>query len=146
MLEKVKYLILKGLGLGLTLVLVQSCISNKRITYLQNLPGNVEIGLDEYIPYAEVDYKYVLQPFDIVSIDFASSNEDLIKAFEYQGSRSMRGGGGGGGGASDIFYFTGYSIDQEGYIELPQLGKILIGGMVEEEAQNKVQAAINEFF
>ena len=79
--------------------LLSSCISNKRITYLQNLPGNPEIGLDEYIPYAEVDYKYILQPFDIVSIDFASSNEKLIAAFEYQGSRSARGGGGGGGGS-----------------------------------------------
>lgn len=128
-------------------LLLSSCISNKRITYLQNLPGNPEIGLDEFIPYAEVEYRYILQPFDIVSIDFASSNEDLIKAFEYQGSRSMRGGGGGGGGgAGDIFYFTGYSIDQDGNIELPQLGKVLIAGLNEDQAQGKVQEAINGYF
>lgn len=126
-------------------MLAMSCISNKRITYLQNLPGNTEINLDEFIPYATVDYKYVLQPFDVVDIDFASSDEDLTKAFEFQGSRSMRGGGG-GGGVSDIFYFTGYSIDQEGFVEIPQLGKIAIAGLIEEDAQNKVQEAINEFF
>jgi polysaccharide biosynthesis/export protein len=125
--------------------LLTSCISNKRITYLQNLPGSPEIGLDEFIPYAEVEYRYILQPFDIVSIDFASSNEDLIKAFEYQGSRAIRGGGG-GGGVSDIFYFTGYSIDQAGYIELPQLGKVLIAGLNEDQAQGKVQEAINGYF
>jgi polysaccharide export outer membrane protein len=145
MIEKVKYLIFKGVLLSVILFMGQSCISNKRINYLQNLPGNPEIGLDEYIPYAQVDYKYILQPFDIVNIDFASSNEELIKAFEYQGSRAARGGGG-GGGASDIFYFTGYSIDQEGFIELPQLGKIKIGGLVEEEAQKMVQVSINEYF
>ena len=126
-------------------LLLGSCISNKRITYLQNLPGNPEIGLDEFIPYAEVEYKYILQPFDIVDIDFASSDEDLTKAFEFQGSRSMRGGGG-GSGVSDIFYFTGYSIDQAGFIELPQLGKLEIGGLTEEEAQKKVQEGINSFF
>ncbi|HSF56001.1 MAG TPA: polysaccharide biosynthesis/export family protein [Algoriphagus sp.] len=145
MIKKSKYIGLKSIALFFILITGQSCISNKRITYLQNLPGNPEIGLDEFIPYAEVDYKYILQPFDIVSIDFASSNEDLIVAFEYQGSRAARGGGG-GGGASDIFYFTGYSIDQEGFIELPQLGKILISGITEEEAQKKVQDSINEFF
>lgn len=136
----------KLLSFILICLLFSACISNKRITYLQNLQDNPEIGLDEFIPYANVEYKYVLQPFDIVNIDFASSDEELIKAFEFQGSRSMRSGGGGGGGVNDIFYFTGYSLDQEGYVELPQLGKIKIGSLTEEEAQKLVQEAINKFF
>lgn len=123
-----------------------SCISNKRITYLQNLPGNPEIALDEYIPFAEVDYQYILQPFDIVDIDFASSDEELTKAFEFQGSRSMRQGGGGGNGVSDLFYFTGYSLDQTGFVEIPKLGKIKLGGLTEDEAETLVQKAINDFF
>lgn len=122
-----------------------SCISNKRITYLQNLPGNAPIELDEFIPFAQVDYRYVLQPFDIVDIDYASSNEELTRAFEFQGSRSMRGGGM-GGGAGDIFYFTGYSIDQDGYILLPKLGKVKISSLTEEEARVKVQEAISFYF
>jgi polysaccharide export outer membrane protein len=136
----------KLFGFFLICLLFNACISNKRITYLQNLPGNPEIGLDEFIPYANVEYKYVLQPFDVVDIDFASSDEELTKAFEFQGSRSMRSGGGGGGGASDIFYFTGYSLDQDGYVELPQLGKIKIGSLTEDEAQKLVQEKINAFF
>lgn len=134
-----------SLAVLLICILISSCISNKRITYLQNLPGNPEIGLDEFIPYASVEYKYVLQPFDVVDIDFASSDEELTKAFEFQGSRNMRAGGG-GGGVNDIFYFTGYSIDQEGFVEIPQLGKIKVAGLTEEEAQNKVQEAINKYF
>lgn len=131
------------------LLLAVSCISNKRITYLQNLPENDPIELDEFIPFAEVEYRYILQPFDIVDIDFASSNEELTKAFEFQGSRSMRGGGGGGGGgggAGDIFYFTGYSLDQEGYILLPKIGRLKIAGLSEEEARIKVQDEIRAFF
>ncbi|WPR76868.1 polysaccharide biosynthesis/export family protein [Algoriphagus sp. NG3] len=135
----------KHIGFVLTCLILSSCISNKRITYLQNLPGNPEIGLDEFIPYATVEYKYILQPFDIVDIDFASSDEELTKAFEFQGSRNMRQGGG-GGGVNDLFYFTGYSIDQEGFVELPQLGKIAIAGLTEEEAQIKIQDTINQFF
>lgn len=127
---------------SLVLIVSFSCISNKRLTYLQNLPGNPEIGLNEFIPFATVNYKYILQPFDIVSIDFAAIDEEMVKAFEYQGARAMRGGG----GAGDIFYFTGYSIDQEGFVELPQLGKIGIAGLTEEDAQKKVQERINSFF
>ncbi|WP_373399068.1 polysaccharide biosynthesis/export family protein [Algoriphagus halophilus] len=134
-----------SLAVLLICILISSCISNKRITYLQNLPGNPEIGLDEFIPYATVEYKYVLQPFDVVDIDFASSDEELTKAFEFQGSRNMRAGGG-GGGVNDIFYFTGYSIDQEGFVGIPQLGKIKVAGLTEEEAQNRVQEAINKYF
>jgi polysaccharide export outer membrane protein len=128
------------------LLFAGSCISNKRITYLQNLPGNEPIELNEFIPFAQVDYRYVLQPFDIVDIDFASSNEELTKAFEFQGSRAMRGGGGMAGGAGDIFYFTGYSIDQDGYILLPKLGKVMLSGLTEEEARLKVQEAISMYF
>ncbi|AFL85868.1 periplasmic protein involved in polysaccharide export [Belliella baltica DSM 15883] len=132
----------------LILILLSSCISNKRITYLQNLPGNEEIGLDEFIPYANVDYKYILQAFDIVDIDFASSDSELTEAFEFQGSRNMRGGGimGGAGGGGDMFFFTGYTIDEQGFIELPKLGKIKIASLTEEEAKDKVQVAINEYF
>ncbi|ERM80252.1 hypothetical protein P872_22215 [Rhodonellum psychrophilum GCM71 = DSM 17998] len=138
-----------NLILLLTLFLFSSCISNKKLTYLQNLPENEPIALDEFIPYAEVDYIYILQPFDIVDIDFASSDEEFTEAFSYQGARGMRTGGGGGGGAGaggDIFYFTGYTIDKDGNVEIPKLGKINIAGMSEEAARDQVQEAINVFF
>lgn len=123
-----------------------SCISNKRITYLQNLPGNTPIELDQFIPFAEVDFKYILQPFDMVEIDFASSDAELTEAFSFQNSRNAGGIGGGGGAGSDPLYFNGYSIDQEGSVEVPKLGKIKIAGLTEEEAKNLVQIEINKFF
>ncbi len=111
---------------------------------MQNLPGNEPIELEEFIPYAEVDYEYILQPYDVVDIDFASSDEELTKVFEYQGSRSARGGGASGGG--DIFYFTGYSLDKNGMVRIPKLGQIKISGLTEEEARQKVEDKINEYF
>jgi polysaccharide biosynthesis/export protein len=132
------------LSLILIVLITGSCISNKRITYLQNLPENEPIELDEFIPFAQVDYQYILQPFDVVDIDFASSDEELTKAFEFQGSRGMRMGGAGGGG--DIFYFTGYSIDKDGFVEIPKLGKVKIAGLSEEEAKSRVQESINSYF
>jgi len=126
-----------------------SCVSNRRINYLQNLPGESPIELGEFIPYAEVDYEYILQPFDIVDIDFASTNEELLEAFEYKGANTARSGGGGmgmGGGAMDIFYFSGYSLDKDGNVRIPQLGLIKLAGLTEEEARDAIQSAISAYF
>lgn len=124
-----------------------SCISNKKITLLQNLPGNEPIGLDEFIPYAPIENKYILQPYDFVDIDFAADDEELIKGFEFQGARNVRGGMmGGAGGGGDIFFFSGYGIDKDGMVEIPHLGKIKIAGLTEEEARNKVQEAMDQYF
>ncbi len=129
--------------------LASSCISNKRITYLQNLSDSTAIELDEFIPFAEVDYEYILQPFDIVQIDFASSDIELVEGFTFQRSQQAGGvgmAGGGGGQGSDPLYMSGYSIDQEGMVEIPKLGKIKIAGMSEEKAKLEVQEEINKFF
>ncbi len=132
-------------------LLASSCISNKRITYLQNLSDSTAIELNEFIPFAEVDYKYILQPFDIVQIDFSSSDPELVEGFTFlNNSQSLNiragGNGGNGGNGSDPFYMTGFSIDQNGMVEIPKLGKIKIAGVTEEEAKMLVQRKINEYF
>lgn len=128
------------------LLLSVSCISNKRINYLQNLSDSTAIGLDEFIPFAEVDYKYILQPFDIVQIDFASSDPELVEGFSFQRPQQQGMIGGGGGQGSDPLYLSGYSIDDEGNVDIPRLGKIKIGGMTEEQARDLVQEKINAYF
>lgn len=135
----------KILCFAFLVLLTASCISNKRITYLQNLPENTPIELDQFIPFAEVDFKYILQPFDLVDIEFASSDEELTRGFSFQNSRTA-GGLGGGGAGSDPLYMNGYSIDQLGNVEVPKLGKLKIAGLTEEEAKNLVQEEINKFF
>ncbi|MBA4299557.1 polysaccharide export outer membrane protein [Algoriphagus alkaliphilus] len=131
-------------------LLASSCISNKRITYLQNLSDSTAIALNEFIPFAEVDYTYILQPFDIVQIDFASADPELVAGFTFlnsqQGPGARIGIGGGGGGGSDPLYMSGYSLDKDGMVEIPKLGKIKISGLSEEQAKVAVQQEINKFF
>jgi polysaccharide export outer membrane protein len=126
------------------LLAVTSCISNKRINYLQNLPENEAIELDEFIPYAKVDYEYVLQPFDIVDIDFASPNEELLKAFEFTGTTNARVNSAMTGG--DIYFHSGYSIDKNGYVRMPVIGLVEIAGLTEEKAREKIEGAVNAYF
>lgn len=130
----------------LILLLMVSCISNKRITYLQNLSDSTAIELEEFIPFAKVEYKYILQPFDIVQIDFASSDPDLVEGFSFQRPLQQGMMAGGGGQGSDPLYMSGYSIDQDGTVDIPRLGKIKIAGLTEEQAKELVQERINVYF
>ena len=127
-------------------LMISSCISNKRINYLQNLKGSEKIGLDEFIPYTRMDYEYILQPFDIVDIDFASANEKLLKAFEFKGSVNMRMVSGSNAEGSDVFYYSGYSISKDGLVRIPMIGEVAIAGLTEERARVKIEHAINRFF
>lgn len=140
-----KHLLFVGL-----ILLASSCISNKRITYLQNLSDSTAIGLNEFIPFGEVDYTYILQPFDIVQIDFSSADPELVEGFKFQNSQQNTGmgigGGSGGGSGSDPLYMSGFSIDQDGFVEIPKLGKVKIGGLSEEDAKSAVQGEINQYF
>lgn len=115
---------------------------------MQNLSDSTAIDLDEFIPFAEVEYKYILQPFDIVQIDFASAEPELVEGFTFQRSTQAQGigVGGGGGQGSDPMYMNGFSIDQDGMVEVPKLGKIKISGLTEEQAKDLVQEKINVFF
>lgn len=128
------------------LFLAASCISNKRITYLQNLSDSTAIDLEEFIPFAEVEYKYILQPFDIVQIDFASSDPELVEGFTFQRPSQQGMMAGGGGQGSDPLYMNGYSIDEMGMVEIPRIGKVKIGGLNEEQAKDLVQEKINAYF
>lgn len=51
-----------------------------------------------------------------------------------------------GVGGGDFFYFTGYTLDKEGYIELPKLGKLKLSGLSEIQARDIIQTAINTYF
>jgi polysaccharide export outer membrane protein len=74
----------------------------------------------------------------------------LLRAFEFQGANASRsgraGGAGGAGGSMDVFYFSGYSIDKNGYIQIPNLEPIKVSGLTETEAREKVQESINFYF
>jgi polysaccharide export outer membrane protein len=42
-------------------------------------------------------------------------------------------------------YMNGYSLDEEGYIYLPEVGKVLLSGMTVNEAQRHIQQAMSDY-
>ena len=110
-----------------------SCVQYKRFTYVQ--PGNNE--KDSVYFNSLVSYK--LQPADIVYVRITSLNKeitDIINPEMTNASPSIFSGSSGSN-----FYVLGYSIDNEGCIDLPNIGKIEIAGLTLNEAKEKILSA-----
>src|SRR5690606_41585618 len=46
----------------------------------------------------------------------------------------------------DIYYHSGYSIDKNGFVRMPVIGLVDLGGLTEEEARVKIEEAVNAYF
>lgn len=120
---------------------LSSCISNNSLVYLQNLEQDPTLIDDELISYEMSEYR--LQYNDIISIDIKTTVPFLNEAFNFQDPSGvgMRGGIGAQGGG-DIYYMTGYTVNKEGQVELPILGKIKVAEMTLDETKTKIQDAL----
>lgn len=123
---------------GLFLML-NSCISNSSLVYLQNIENDSSLVNDQLITYDLAEYR--LQFNDIISIDIKTTVPFINEAFQFQDGNGMRQGG---QGSADVYYMTGYTVDKEGQIDMPILGKINVNGSTLDEAKTKLQNALRE--
>jgi polysaccharide biosynthesis/export protein len=129
----------KSLIVVVLVSLVFSCTSQKKLAYLNNLP---EAGVEENFIMAIPDYK--IQPRDILYITVKAMmpdgtiNDFLISARNYGGSYIGQGESGG--------YLYGYDVNPEGYVVLPAVGPIKIGGLTLEETRKLLQTSAEKVF
>lgn len=118
------------------LAVSSSCYYNKRMVYFQNKDFSEAFATQ----IRNESMQYRLRPNDILSVKVKSSTE---------------------AGISDIFnitpttnffnvdagnvYLQGYTIDSEGAITLPILGRVMVKDMTVEEAQSLIQTEANNF-
>lgn len=119
------------------LVLLSSCVSSKRVNYLQTTS---DIPQDTVYPTYLPDYK--LQSDDILFIKINSIEEQSQNLFNpfmtsSTGSSSLANLGG--------FYTIGYTIDKAGNIDLPVMGKIPVRGYTVEEVHDTIQQRVDKF-
>lgn len=121
-----------------------SCVSNEKIVYMQELdesPGAVYSS--KRYPYVEEKYK--LQNFDIVEINIKTSSEELNEIFTIvtgdQNNMNMNMGQSGG----DLFFMNGYTLDEEGRVDIPLLGEVSLVGLTTEEAKALIEEKVQPF-
>lgn len=128
--------------LFLWLVLLTSCVSNKKVTLLQKDDVNrKDLPKDSIVrTYAIDTFNYKIQPNDIIYVRFQSLTP---KEFDFFAPGQQQGGNLNiqQGGA----LFFGELVDENGEIPFPVIGKTKVSGLTVFEIQEKLQDMANEY-
>jgi len=127
-----RYSMRKILAFALLGALLSGCVSNKKLTYLQRDESSTEEL------YEIQRTKYLVQPNDILSIRIRSLDPST-QLFTASQTGNLNGG-------DLVFYLNGYTIDSEGNVELPILGKVYVEGMTIEDAELAIREGLGEYF
>lgn len=130
-----------------TIMLFGSCISNKRIAYLQKDKSDLSMIEDSLIQYSIPVYR--LQYNDIVDVQIKTTVPEMNAVFGLKNPDDAAFNGNqmsATQGAGDAYYMTGYTVDQQGEIKLPFIGKVKVMGLTLNEAEQKITSKLGIYF
>lgn len=111
-----------------------SCIPNKKLVYLPNPDFNE----NNLVNIANQPLEYELKPNDILSIKVKTLDAVSSEYFNIENENSFNIN-------PASMFLTGYSIDNEGNIDIPEVGKVNVGGKSLKEAQEEIQQKLNVY-
>lgn len=131
----------------IALFLSVGCISNKRVIYMQNLPETDSLEKSGEIVPSKFE-EYLLQYNDVIEINIKTTDPILnqmldINVLAANSNRMMMGGGIMSGG--DIFYLSGYTLDDAGFVDMPVLGTVKLVGMNLEAAKLAIEKELKKY-
>jgi len=112
-----------------------SCINNKRIAYLQNVPDSTVYRAPE-VPYVEPP----IQPDDILSIAIQTIDPQNATLLNQLGSSAPTTVNPAGQAVS------GYLVDKDGVVEVPMIGKIKVAGLSTFKARDVIKEKASVYF
>ncbi len=116
--------------IALTFLLFTSCVRYPELVSFQPIDGTMPPeAIDNF-----VDLK--IMPQDLLSIKVSSFPPESAAPFNLD--RGIGNQAGFAQNAQNIGLFTGYLVDNKGYIDLPTLGPIEVGGLTTRAIKNKI--------
>lgn len=112
---------------------ITSCISRKRITYLQDS----DTKIDSLITVRQEIQPYRLQVSDVLSVRVKALDQKLVEMFNPTG---------GGTTLDEGYYYDGFAIDTHGNIRMPTLGMVNVLGRTTEEVRGIIEKKLLEDF
>jgi len=116
-------------------LLLTSCVSNKKLTYLKS-----QKELIETIPSED----YLLSAQDLLYVSIHTSSEEVNTYFGISNSQkltnyqSLE--------QSPSLYLKSYSVNDSGYVKLPIIGEVLVGGKTLKVAEAEIQQKLDTYF
>ncbi|MCF0200869.1 MAG: polysaccharide biosynthesis/export family protein [Bacteroidales bacterium] len=119
-------------------IMVSSCVPQKKMLLLKDAQMKTEELSQVYVNERSIEYK--LQPGDNLYIRAVNVVDEKNAAmFNGESSRSTS-------NANDVsIYLTCYTVDGDGCIELPLVGKVVVKDLTVNEAKEKLQTSINQY-
>lgn len=121
-------------GLVLATVLLGGCVGRKNINYLND--KSLSEGSSKLFENRKFEYR--LQVNDVLSIRVMGLDEATSIFFNVESQNVQL--------SDAALYVNGFSVDKNGQIQLPTVGKIKVQGLTVGEAQDLVQKKVNEYF
>ncbi len=122
--------------LPLFFFLLFSCTTQKQLTYLQDID---EGGAENFFNIEKPGYK--IQKQDILYIRFITLNEEINTILNMESGRST----------NQMFqnetslFINGYTVNDEGNIAIPIVGKVNVVGKTVDEATSEIETRSEEF-
>lgn len=138
--------IFKILFFTLSIFLLHSCLTRKEIRYVQP-SENLQLNQYGYIPYNIPEYRVNIN--DILKITVITTPKGDAAQFYSNlvaGKNAQGGGSSGNNSGSNSFYFNGYKLDADGYIDVFGMGRIKAEGKTTDEIAAAIQQKVNENF
>ena len=98
----------------------------------------------EVFEYTQTEYK--LQVNDILDVKISSLNPEINAIFNASSMRTMQVAQATTQSGGDLFYINGYSINQDGDIDVPFVGKVNVLGLTLNEAHAAVDLRVSGLF
>ena len=122
---KLNRIVRTSIVLSLAAVVASSCVTNRKVAYLQDMTHETQITLED-------KFEAVISPYDELDVVITSFNAELAQPFNIYAVAEVSSGTGSQANLS-------YLVDQNGYIELPVLGKIQAAGLTRLKLEEKIQ-------
>ena len=114
-------------------ILLASCVSQKKIKYLQRGEGDTTTI---FTNQRTVDYK--VQPDDNLYISVQSLSEKANAVFNQpRNDNAMT--------TDAMIYLNSYTVNKEGKIDFPVIGSVYVKDLTVEQIKNKLQKMIDEY-
>ena len=126
---KFRNILPKALVLVAATLTMASCVTNRKIAYLQDMTHNSQIDLEN-------TFEAVISPYDELDIIISSSDQELAKPFNIQSIARTAAAG------SYSNQNLAYLVDQYVNIELPVLGVIHAAGLTRLQLQEQIKGML----
>lgn len=129
---------LRVLLLFFALVSMHSCISTKKLTYLQQQDAQ---RVDSIAKIYMTQEPYRVQINDMLSIRVKALDQNLVNAFNPVSQKNLD------ATTEEKVYFDGFTVNRKGEIKIPVLGEMKVLGLTLKDIEEKIeQELLDKYF